>query len=81
MDELKPEAEELVAALVTEHGVEYDPLKSDGDYQLFRHRYLGSYFAVAQRGNTVYGVEKSPDKAAIAALLERISEHLGDDES
>ncbi len=75
------EAEELVAALVVEHGYEYDQLESDGDYRLFRHRYLGSYFAVARRGNTVYGVEESSDSAAIGALLERINEHLGDDES
>lgn len=75
------QAEDLIAALVAEHRYEYDQLESDGTYKLFRHRYLGSYFAIAQRGNYVYGVEKSPDSAAIAALLERISEHLGDDES
>jgi hypothetical protein len=75
------EAEALVAALVAEHGVEYDPLESDGDHRLFRHRYLGSYFAIARRGDYVYGVEKSPDNAAITALLERIGEHLGDEES
>jgi hypothetical protein len=75
------EAEDLIAALVAEHSYEYDQLESDGTFWLFRHRYLGSYFAVAQRGNYVYGVENSPDSAAIAALLERISEHLVDDES
>ena len=75
------EAEDLIAALVKEHGYEYDQLESEGTYTVFRHRYLGSYFAVAQRGNYIYGVEKSPDTAAIAALLGRISEHLGDDES
>ena len=75
------EAEDLIAALVAEHSYEYDQLESDGTYRLFRHRYLGSYFAVARRGNYVYGVDNSPDSAAIAALLERISEHLGDDES
>jgi hypothetical protein len=75
------DAKDLMTALVEEHGYEYDQLESDGTYRLFRHRYLGSFFAVAQRGNTIYGVEKSPDTAAIAALLERISGHLGDDES
>lgn len=75
------EAEDLIAALVTEHSHEYDQLESDGTYKLFRHRYLGSYFAIAQRGNYVYGVENSPNSAALAASLERISEHLGDDES
>jgi hypothetical protein len=75
------EADDLIAALVEEHGYEYDQLESEGTFTLFRHRYLGSYFAVAQRGNYIYGIEKSPDTAAIAALLGRISEHLGDDES
>ena len=75
------EAEDLIAALLEEHGYEYDQLESKGTYTLFRHRYLGSYFAIARRGNYIYGIEKSPDTAAIAALLKRISEHLGDDES
>jgi hypothetical protein len=75
------EAEDLIAALIEEHSYEYDQLEREGTYTLFRHRYLGSYFAIDQRGNYIYGVEKSPDTAAIAALLERISEHLGDDES
>jgi hypothetical protein len=75
------DAKDLMAALVTEHSYEYDQLESDGPYKLFHHRYLGSYFAVARSGNYIYGIEKSPDKTAIAALLERISGHLGDDES
>ena len=74
-------AQDLVTALVAEHGYEYDQLESDSSYRLFRHRYLGSFFAVARRGNYVYGVENSPDSAATAALLGRISGHLGDDES
>ena len=73
------DAKGLMAALVEEHGYEYDPLDGDGPYRLFRHRYLGSYFAVAQHGNYIYGIENSPDTAAIDALLERISGHLGDD--
>ena len=75
------DAKDLMAALVTEHSYEYDQLESDGPYKLFHHRYLGSYFAVARSGNYIYGIEKSPHKTAIAALLERISGHLGDDES
>ncbi len=75
------EAEDLIAALVEEHGYEYDQLESEGTHTLFRHRYLGSYFAIARRGNYIYGIEKSPDTAAIAALLQRISEHLSDDKS
>ena len=75
------DAKDLMAALVVEHRYEYDQMESASTYRLFRHRYLGSYFAVAQRGNYIYGIEKSPDTAAIAALLERISGHLGDDES
>ena len=61
------DAKDLISALVQEHGYEYDQLESAGTYRLFRHRYLGTYFAVAQRGNYIYGVEKSPDTAAIAA--------------
>ena len=75
------DAKDLMAALVVEHGYEYDQLDGDGTYRLFRHRYLGSYFAVARRGNYIYGIEKSPDTAAIAVLLEHISGHLGDDGS
>jgi hypothetical protein len=74
------EAEDLIAALAAEHSYEYDQVESNGTYRLFRHRFLGSYFAVARRGNSIYGIENSADTAAIAALLERISEHLGDDE-
>ena len=74
-------AQDLVTALVAEHGYEYDQLEDDGSYRLFRHRYLGSFFAVALQGNYVYGIENSPDSAAVAALLGRISGHLGDDES
>ena len=74
-------AKDLIAALTEEHSYEYDELESDGSYSLFRHRYLGSYFAAAQRGKYVFGVEKSQDAAAIAALLQRISGHLSDDES
>jgi hypothetical protein len=74
-------AEDLIAALAEEHSYEYDQLESEGSDTLFRHRYLGSYFAVARHGKYIYGVEKSQDVAAIAALLQRISEHLGDDES
>jgi hypothetical protein len=75
------DAKDLMAALVKEHGYEYEPLESDGPYSLFRHRYLGSYFAVAQHGNYIYGIENSPDTAAIVPLLKRISGHLGDDGS
>jgi hypothetical protein len=75
------DAKDLIAALVAEHSYEYDQLESGGSYRLFRHRYLGSYFAVARNGNYIYGVEKSPDTTAIAALLGRISGHLGDDGS
>ncbi len=75
------DAQDLMAALAEEHGYEYDKVEGDGTYSLFRHRYLGSYFAVARRGNYIYGVEKSPDIAGIAALLERIGGHLGDDGS
>ena len=75
------EAEDLIAALVKEHGYEYDQLESEGSYSLFRHRYLGSHFAVAQRGKYVYGVEKSQDAVAIATLLQRISGVLSDGES
>jgi hypothetical protein len=74
-------AEDLIAALTEEHSYEYDELESDGSYSLFRHRYLGSYFAAAQRGRYVYGVEKAQDAAAIAALLQRISGNLSDDAS
>jgi len=73
------DAQRLMTALVTEHDYEYDRLESDGTYRLFRHRYLGSYFAIARRGHYVFGIEKSPDTAAISASLERISGHLGDD--
>lgn len=75
------EAEDLVGALVEEHSYEYDEVGSDGAYTLFRHRYLGTYFVVTQRGPYVFGMEKLPDTVAITALLERISESLGDDES
>ena len=74
------DAGDLLAALVEEHGHEYDPLESDGPYRLFRHRYLGSYFAVAHDGNYIYGIENAPDRTAIAPLLGRISGNLGDDE-
>ena len=73
------DAQDLIAALVEEHGYEYDRLDSDAAYSLFRHRYLGSYFAVARRGQTVYGIEKSPDPATIAAALDRLGRSLGDD--
>jgi hypothetical protein len=75
------EAEELVAALVEEHSYEYDKVESDGAFTLFRHRFLGTYFVVAQRGHYVFGMEKLPDTTAVTALLERISENLIDDES
>ncbi len=74
-------AEDLIAALTAEHRYEYDELEVDGAYRLFRHRYLGSFFAVARRRNYVYGVEASPDRAAIPTVLARISESLDDDES
>jgi hypothetical protein len=74
-------AKDLIAALTEEHSYEYDELESDGSYSLFRHRYLGSYFAAAQRGKYVYGVEKSQDAVAIATLLQRISGVLSDGES
>jgi hypothetical protein len=73
------DAQDLVAALIEEHGYEYDRLESDAPYILFRHRFLGSYFAVARHAQTVYGVEKSPDPATITAALERISRILGND--
>jgi hypothetical protein len=73
------DAQDLMTALVAEHSYEYDQLESDATYSLFRHRYLGSYFAIARRGHYVYGIEKSPDAAAVAASLERISGHLSDD--
>jgi hypothetical protein len=73
------DAEDLMTAMVGEHSYEYDRLDSDAAYSLFRHRYLGSYFAVARQGHTLYGVEKSPDPATTAAALERLSRHLGDD--
>ena len=75
------DAKDLLAALAAEHSYEYDQLESDGPYSLFRHRYLGSYFAVTQQGNYIYGIENAPDSAAIASLLERIGRHLDDDES
>ena len=74
-------AEELVAALVAEHSYEYDKLESDGTYSLFHHRFLGTYFVVAQRGRYVFGVEQLPDTTAVTELLQRISENLGDDET
>jgi hypothetical protein len=73
------DAQDLVAALIEEHGYEYDRLESDAPYSLFRHRFLGSYFAVARHAQTIYGVEKSPDPATLAATLERISRNLVDD--
>lgn len=73
------DAQDLMTALVAEHSYEYEQLESDGAYSLFRHRYLGSHFAIARRGNYIYGIEQSPDKAAIGASLERISGHLSDD--
>ena len=74
-------AGDLLASLAEEHSYEYDELESEGSHTLFRHRFLGSYFAVAQRGKYIYGVEESQDPAPIAALLGRISEYLVDDES
>ena len=73
-------AEDLISALLAEHRYEYDQLDSGGDFRLLRHRFLGSHFAVARRGNYVYGVEKAPDSAAVGPILERISEHLSDEE-
>ena len=75
------DAKDLMAALVVEHGYEYDEIENDDPYRLFRHRYLGSYFAAARRGHTIYGIENAPDRAAIAPLLERLSGYLGDDET
>jgi hypothetical protein len=74
-------AERLVAALAEEHGYEYDELESDGAQRIFRHRYLGTYFVVAQRGPYVFGVENSPDAGAVSGLMARISENLDNDES
>lgn len=74
-------AEKLLTALAEEHSYEYDRMQSDYAYTLFRHRYLGTYFAVARRGRHLFGVEKSPNAAALPELLERISEVLRDDES
>ncbi len=53
-------------------------MESDSGYTLFRHRYLGTYFVIAQRGHYVYGVEKLPDTETVTALLEHISESLGE---
>jgi len=74
-------AEKLIDALREEHSYEYDEIESQGDYRLFRHRYLGTYFAVARQGRYVFGVEKLADPAAVTALLARISGNLGNDET
>ena len=73
------DAQALMSALLAEHSYEYDRLESDDSYRLFRHRYLGSFFAIEQRDNYVFGIEESPDTAVIAASLERISGNLDDD--
>ena len=70
-----------MAALIAEHGYEYDQLESDGSYRLFRHRYLGTFFVVAQQGRYVFGVEKLADTTAVKTLLARIAESLGNDET
>ena len=75
------EAKELITALAEEHSYEYDEIQSDGTYALFHHRYLGTYFAIAQRGRHVFGVEELSDPERVPDLLERISEVLNDDES
>jgi len=56
-------------------------LDSEGAYHLFRHRYLGTYFVVTQRGPYVFGMEKLPDTTTVTALLGRMSEKLVDDET
>ncbi len=74
-------AEKLISALVEEHSHEYQELESDDPYTLFQHRYLNTYFVVAQRGPYVFGIENSPNIEPLTALLERISENLDDGES
>lgn len=74
-------ANNLVTALLEEHSYEYDELEGDGDYRLFRHRYLGTFFVVAQQGRYVFGAEKLADTTAVTTLLERIAESLVNDET
>ena len=74
-------ADDLVTALLEEHSYEYDEVESDADYRLFRHRYLGTFFVIAQQGRYVFGAEKLADTGAVTTLLARIAESLGNDET
>ena len=73
-------AEALVSALTAEHDNEYSREASDGDYLVFQHRYLGTYFAVTQMGRYVFGAERLKKSEAIESLLEPIRKTLRNDE-
>ena len=74
-------ADELLSALLEEHGYEYDEVDNDAAYRVFRHRFLGSYFVLAQRGRYLFGLEQLSDTAAVDGLLQQMSEALQDDET
>jgi len=74
-------ARKLVTALVEEQRYDYEEVANDGSVNVFKHRFLKTYFVITRRAHFVYGMEKLPDAQAATAWLERIGENLSDEET
>ncbi len=70
-------ARDLYRRLLDEQLVEYEQVEARQAGVLLRHRYLGTYFALARDGARLYGAEHVADPAAARALLKRMKEVSG----
>lgn len=70
------EAEALAGRILAEHAYDYTTEGQAGpeadDATLLRHRFLGTFFALARSGAVLYGVEEAPDPAAAGGALQRL---------
>ncbi len=71
-------AEALAKRLGEEQQSEYALVDGTGTRAVFKHKVLGTFFALDRRGGVLFGVDAAPDRAAAERMLARLAEVLGD---
>ncbi len=71
-------AEALARRLGEEQQAEYALVDGTGTRTIWRHKVLGTFFALDRRGAVLFGVDAAPDRAGAERMLGRFAEVLGD---
>lgn len=72
------QAAALYAAVLEEHGYEYQLLEQDDSGALFWHEFLQNHFTLRRSGATLFGVENVAERGQAEALTDALAEALND---